>query len=122
MGIRADRLAADLKVTELSGIPRALAEEAVLVMVRLEALDRILTGEPDAWMEVVTHIPPTVAELRIQAPLAEARQQGQALRALLAEFAKQTGQKEAEVPPASKADELAAARARRLAEQAQAGG
>ena len=118
---RAERLAADLKVDTLSGPARALAEEAVLTVGRLEHLDRSLRGDPDAWLDIVTRMPPTVAEVVINAPLAEVRQQAMALKGLLAELAKLTGQ-EMPAPPVSKADEVAEARKRRLAEQARLAG
>jgi hypothetical protein len=116
MGERADRLSADLKRTTLSGIPRALADEAVLIVGRLEQLDKTLQGDPDAWMGIVERLPAEVAEVTVNAPLAEARQQATALKAILAELAKLLGQAPAVVQP-GKSDELAAARAKRLAGQ-----
>lgn len=118
MGARSERLALELAPHTLTGAPRALAEEAVKVLERLEVLDEILSGNEAYWTGIVTYIPPTVAELRINAPLAEARQQGQALSRLLAELSRQTGEK-VEAPPASRADELAEARQKRKAAQGQ---
>ncbi len=115
MTTRAERLAADLKVDTLSGSARALAEEAVLTVGRLEHLDRVLQGDADAWLDIVTRMPPTVAEVVISAPLAEARQQAMALKGLLSELAKLTGQ-EVAAPVASKADELKAQRDKRRRE------
>lgn len=116
MSERADRLRADLKVESLSGPARALAEEACLVLERLEHLDRTLQGDPDAWFQIVARMPPTVAEVVVNAPLAEARQQGLALKGLLSEYAKLQGV-EVPAPPASASDDLAAKRAARLAQQ-----
>lgn len=109
---RAERLAVDLKLDSLSGPARALAEEAVLTVGRLENLDRILQGDPDAWLGIVTRLSPDVAEVVINAPLAEVRQQAMALKGLLAELAKLTGE-EVAAPPASKADEVKAQREKR---------
>src|SRR3982750_703471 len=114
MGERADRLAADLKVSALSGPARALAEESVKVLERLEYLDAQLQGEESTWLGIRLHLPESVAAVEINAPLAEARQQGLALRALLAEYAKLAGV-EAPAAPASKVDDLAKRRAERLA-------
>ena len=114
MGERADRLAADLKVSALSGPARALAEESVKVLERLEYLDAQLQGEESTWLGIRLHLPESVAVVEINAPLAEARQQGLALRALLAEYAKLAGV-EAPAAPASKVDDLAKRRAERLA-------
>lgn len=115
MGERADRLRQDLKVDSLAGPARALAEEACLVLERCEQLDRVLQGDPDMWLGIQSRLGSEVAEVTINAPLTEARQQGLALKALLAELAKIQGVAPAEVPPASKSDELAARRAERLA-------
>lgn len=83
MSERSDRLAADLKVTALAGPARVLAEEAVRITERLDNLDRSLRGDPDAWLEVVTRMPPTVAEVVVDKLLSEVRQQGLALAAVL---------------------------------------
>jgi hypothetical protein len=112
---RAERLEAELKVSTLTGAARALAEEAVLTVVRLEQLDRVLQGNADAWLDIVTRMPPTVAEVVISAPLAEVRQQAMALKGLLSELGKLTGQ-EVAAPVVSKADEVKAKRDARIAE------
>jgi len=111
---RAERLEAELKVSTLTGAARALADEAVLTVVRLEHLHRVLQGDADAWLDIVTRMPPTVAEVVISAPLAEVRQQAMALKGLLAELSKLTGQ-EVPVPKASTADDLKKRREERLA-------
>lgn len=122
MSEAADRLATDLKVARLTGPARALAQEAVRIKGRLDELDRVLTGEPDAWLAIVERMPPTVAEVTIVKPLAEARQQALALAAVLkalhslAEDAGKTEEK-----PASTADELAKRRKERAVAEAAGG-
>lgn len=110
MSTRAERLRADLAVDALTGIPRALAEEMVLTLERMEQLDRTLQGDADAWLGIAMKLGSVdVAEVTINAPLAEVRQQGAAFKALAAEFAKATGGQQ-EKPAASRADDLATAR------------
>lgn len=111
---RAEKLAAEIKRDTLTGIARALADEAVLTVERLEHLDRVLQGDPDAWLNIVERMPPTVAEVTINAPLAEVRQQAMALKALLAELSKVLGAPVA-VPATSSVDEIGRKRAERLA-------
>lgn len=115
MGERAERLAAEIKRDTLTGIPRALADEAVLIVERLEILDATLQGDPAMWWKIKTQLPYEVAEVTINAPLAEARQQATALKGLLAELAKSLGEAPA-VPAPNVADQVGAARdARRKA-------
>lgn len=114
MGKRAEALATQIKLDTLTGIARALADEAVLTVERLEHLDRILQGDPDAWLDIVQRMPPDVAEVTINAPLAEVRQQAMALKALLAELSKALGH-EVAVPAATSFDDLAKKRQERLA-------
>lgn len=114
MGERAARLATEIKRDTLTGIARALADEAVLIVERLEILDATLQGDPAAWLGISMRMPAEVAEVTVNAPLAEARQQATALKGLLAELSKALGT-EVVAPPASKADDLAKRRAERLA-------
>jgi hypothetical protein len=112
MGERADRLETSLNVATLTGPARALAEEAVLIVRRLESLDQILAGSEDEWLGIQQKLGDDVATVTINAPLAEVRQQGLALRAVLDTLAKFTG-KEVPVPQASTVDEIARKRAAR---------
>jgi hypothetical protein len=109
MGERADRLATEIKRDTLTGIARALADEAVLIVERLEILDATLQGDPAAWLGITMRMPAEVAEVTVNAPLAEARQQATALKGLLAELAKTLGVEPA-VPVANVADEVKVAR------------
>lgn len=103
-------LADDLNVAGLTGPARALAEEACRIKARLDQLDAIIVGTDDSWLDVQA-----VAgdmELTINRPLAEARQQALAFRAVLAELRAVQGVAPSEpaAPVADPADELAAAR------------
>lgn len=53
----------------------ALAVEADRIKDRLDNLNRYLSGHPDAWVDIVTRLPPDVAEVVIDKALSEARQQ-----------------------------------------------
>jgi hypothetical protein len=114
MGERAVRLATEIKRDALTGIARALADEAVLIVERLEILDAQLQGDPATWLGITLRMPAEVAEVTVNAPLAEARQQATALKGLLAELSKALGT-EVVAPPVSKSDDLAKRRAERLA-------
>lgn len=116
MGKRAEALAKDVKRDTLTGIARALADEAVLTVERLEHLDAVLQGDPDAWLGIQVRSGTEVAELVINAPLAEVRQQAMALKALLADLAKVTGVA-VPAPEVGKADELRKKREERRAGQ-----
>lgn len=94
---RSSRLADDLKVTSLAGPARVLAEEAVRIVERLDNLDRSLRGDADAWLDIVTRMPETVAEVTVDKLLGEVRQQGLALATVLKTLAALTGD-EAAVP------------------------
>ena len=119
---RAERLAADLKVEELAGAARVLADEAVRITRRLERLDAQLEGDQDAWLHLTANLPETVAEVTVDKALAEARQQALALKGVLAELraiqGADSGKSEAPPLPTGGADDLAEKRKRRLAEAA----
>lgn len=114
MGERASRLALELNVGTLTGAARAMADEAVLIVERLENIDAQLRGRDDSWWYIRQRVPDHV-EIKISGPLQEARQQAVALNVLLTSLARLTGQ---EVPDAGRdlADELAARRNERLAQ------
>lgn len=114
MGERAQRLARDLAVETLTGAARALADEAVLILERLENIDAQLRGRDDSWWYIRQRVPDHV-EIKISGPLAEARQQQVALNVLLTSLAKLTGQQMPDTG-ADIADDLAARRNARLAQ------
>jgi hypothetical protein len=111
---RAARLEQALNVHTLTGPARALAEEAVLIVGRLETLEHILAGSEDEWLGVQQKLGADVATVTINAPLAEARQQALALTRVLDSLAKLTGQEVA--PAVDEVDEVAAAREKRRRE------
>lgn len=107
-------LADDINLEALTGPARALADEACRIKARLDKLDAIITGTDDAWLDVQEKAGDL--EVTINRPLAEARQQALALRAVLAELRSTQGVKDAPPPAAADpADELAAARAAKAA-------
>lgn len=85
----------------------ALETEADRIKVRLDNLNRFLTGEPDAWFEIMQHMNPEVAEISINAPLAEARQQALALVAVTKAIAALMGEEKAPADTADPADAVA---------------
>lgn len=107
-------LAKDLNLEVLTGGARALAEEACRIKARLDKLEAIITGDDGSWLDVKEQA--GELEVVINRPLAEARQQALALRAVLAELRAFQGVKDASPPAAADpADELAAARAAKRA-------
>lgn len=108
-----DQLAADLKLSTLTGPARVLAQEAVRIVSRLDSLDGWIRGSHKSWY-ILGDLLDGEVSLVINAPLGEARQQALALRAVLAELAKLQGT-EAPAPPASKADDLKRKREERRA-------
>jgi hypothetical protein len=103
---RARRLAEELDVESLTGSARALADQAVTILRRLEELDAVLEGRADAWLGIQTRLGSDIAEVTVNGPLAEERQQALAFRAVVGELAKLTGQEKPAVP-VDVADELA---------------
>lgn len=113
-----ERLERELKVSELTGAERALAEEAVRIKARLDALDLWIGGDHDTWFELATHWKGEI-ELVVNAPLVEARQQALALRSILAELLKVQGSQDQPAAAVTSAlDEIRARRERKKAEQA----
>jgi hypothetical protein len=121
---RGAQLWSDLrKRGEFGPTERVLIEEACRIVDRLEKLDRLLTGDAESWIDLISKRgDPELAEVVINAPLAEARQQALALKQIFTEL-RQLGVLAAADPNAKpKAeggdDELAARRKARLADAA----
>lgn len=100
-------LADDLKLDTLTGAAYALAEEACRIKARLDTLEGLISGSASSWFELkVTS--EGLPEVAINRPLAEARGQALALRALLAELrAVQGAAVEPVTTAADPADDLA---------------
>lgn len=100
-------LADDLKLAGLIGPARALAEEACRIKARLDRLELLITGEDAAWFELREAAGDL--EVTVNKPLAEARAQALALRAVLAEFRAFQGVKDesGRTPAPDAADDLA---------------
>lgn len=111
MSAGSDRLAEDLGVDKMTGAARALGEEAVRIKSRLDQLDGWVRGTAKGWF-VLGDLLDGEVSLVVNAPLGEARQQVLALRAVLESLAKMQAA-EPVAPPASRADDLKAARDRR---------
>lgn len=116
MGERADRLAAALDVGALTGAARVLAEQAVTQTRRLEELALFLDARGDAWMRLRQLVNAEDIQIRIDiaGPLREERETALALGTTLERLSKLTGKVEP-APVRSALDELAEARAKRLA-------
>lgn len=61
----------------------ALLEEACRTADRLDRLDALLTGDADTWCRIASMRGSDIYEVQVDGALAEARQQGNALRQLL---------------------------------------
>ena len=103
---------------------RVLIEEACRIVDRLDKLDRLLKGDAESWLDIVeSRGNPELAELVINAPLAEARQQALALKQIFTELRQLRALATADPDAGKKAeggddDELAARRKARLADAA----
>lgn len=84
----------------------ALEVEAVRIKRRLDELDRYLTGHPDAWVDIVTRLPPEVAEVVIDKALSEARQQALAYATITRTIAQLSDADQEKVPAADPGDEI----------------
>ena len=116
LGPRGRRLWADLTKSPPEPAARVLIEEACRIVDRLDRLDRILTGTADDWLRWQVNDDGSEVTIVINAPLAEARQQATALKQLLAELRQAAGRADGKQGgEGSVIDQLAAARARRLA-------
>jgi hypothetical protein len=97
----------------------ALELEADRLKARLDDMDRILAGTSDAWLGIQERLGSEVAEVTVNAPLAEARQMALAFATIVKTLdgtaAKETGPTG---PVSSPADEVRAAREKKLKEAA----
>jgi superfamily I DNA/RNA helicase len=95
----------------------ALELEFVRLKERQDHLDAVLQGDPAAWIRIVERMPDSVGEVTLDKAVAEARQGALAMATILKTL--EAGQEEAAaVPAASPADEIRAARERKLKEAA----
>lgn len=116
---RGRRLWDDMGGDALTGGRRVLLEEACRIADRLDRLDAILAGSSEDWLSFVeTKGMPDRQEIVIDKPLAEARQQATALKQLIAELRQGESAGGEQDQGGSILDELAAARAKRLADAA----
>jgi hypothetical protein len=122
---RGSRLRSDLlKRADTDSAACALIEEACRIVDRLDKLDRLLSGDAESWIDIVeARGNPELAELVINAPLAEARQQALALKQIFTELRQMGVLVASESGAKTKAkggddDELAARRKARLADAA----
>lgn len=114
---RGRRLWQDMSGDSLSGGRRVLLEEACRIADRLDRLDALLAGSAEDWMSLVeTKGNPDRQEIVIDRPLAEARQQATALKQLIAELRQGVDVSGDQEQGGDILDELAAARAKRLAD------
>jgi hypothetical protein len=117
-GARGQRLWGELTKVPPEPAARVLIEEACRIADRLDRLDGILTGSDAEWMRFKVDDDGEVT-VYIGAPLAEARQQATALKAILAELRQAAGRGAAKpAGEGSVIDQLAAVRARRRADAA----
>lgn len=96
----------------------ALKTEAARLKERLDTMQRQIEGDEDAWWHITTNLPETVAEVTVDKVLAEARQTALALATVIKTLdALEAGQKQTPAHPAADpADEVKAARERKLKE------
>jgi hypothetical protein len=99
----------------------ALKTEASRLKERLDTMQRQIEGDQDAWWHITTNMPETVAEVIVDKVLAEARQTALALATVIKTLdALDTGKEQTPAGPAADpADEVKAARERKLAEARQ---
>jgi hypothetical protein len=97
----------------------ALETEYARLKARADTLERILAGSEDEWLEIQRRLGSEVAEVTINAPLAEARQTALAMATVLKTLTALGAGQEGEVPAADPGDEVARRREERLKEAAQ---
>lgn len=99
----------------LAPAERVLIVEACRIVDRLDKLDALIAGDAEQWIDIIeTRGNPEVAEVVINKPLAEARQQALALKQIFTELRQLRGSSSGEAG-GDEVDELAAARAKRIA-------
>ena len=92
----------------------ALVAEAGRIKARLDTLDRILAGSADEWLGIQEKLGSEVAEVTINAPLAEARQQALALATITKTLATLAGEDTGQAPAGDPSDEVAKRRQEKL--------
>lgn len=84
---------------------------------RQDELERVLSGEPDAWLAIVERMPDSVGEVTLDRAVGEARQGALAMASILK--ALESGQEAAPAAPvANPADEIKKRRETKLKEAA----
>jgi hypothetical protein len=96
----------------------ALKTELGRLKDRLDTMNRQIEGDADAWWHITTNMPETVAEVTVDKVLAEARQTALALATVVKTLDALEVDKEQTPasPVVDPADEVKAARERKLAE------
>ena len=107
----------ELSGDSLSGARRVLLEQACRIVDRLDRLDAILNGRDRAWLTLETGDDGEITVI-VDKVLAESRQQSTALKQLFAELRQGESAGGEQDQGGSILDELAAARAKRLADAA----
>lgn len=119
LGQRGAQLWRDLRKGGPFGpVDGALVVEACRIADRLDKLDALLAGDAQSWIDLVeSRGNPETLEVVIDKPLAEARQQALALKQIFTELRQQRGVSSGEAG-GDELDELAARRAKRVADSA----
>jgi hypothetical protein len=92
----------------------ALEVEAVRIKARLDELAKQIDGDPSAWLKIQERLGGDVAEVLIDKPLAEARQQATTLAAIVRALDGTATQESAGTPAADPGDDLAKRRDEKL--------
>jgi hypothetical protein len=96
----------------------ALETEYARLKARADALERVLAGSEDEWLGIQEKLGGEVAEVTLNAPLAEARQTALAMATVLKTLTTLGAGQEGEVPAADPGDEVNRRREQRLKEAA----
>jgi len=115
---RGRRLWDEMSGDSLSGARRVLLEEACRLVDRLDRLDAILNGRDRAWLTLEVADDGTEITVVVDKVLSEARQQQLALKQLAAELRQGADGSDEQDQGGSILDQLAAQRAKRLANAA----